>query len=512
VSAIHAYARARACASGSATPVATVRHVHLSERPLVFVPLTLAGEANAPLAAMVGTDPDRPALLVVPQPRNRDLRFGFAAELADILLPYVDSFAVAAGEATDGAERPDGPLSEDAPQVLVPNPGGVEFARLFGRSTRFRRTQGEYAVKPSVPLLGRWLTFFAECAEHPGSSMMLAATDALTLHWATGQSAVEDANLAVLMGWLAPPPGTTGAQAARLAGKNPAKYPPAGPATDPRFDKDKLVPAIAAYDNAVAAPDTSDSADSAALRRSAISQLESVLRELLEPTWKLMWQAIALLRGLPGGASVAGRWESDRARFAGFHEYLAEGGPPQARRDGAVAAARRLNRLEQAQAALEAERAFDDPLVMADHRISGEAFAGTVVAVDRDRRIRNGSGKGRLVTRPLVTVRTEDPVGLADGTKVIATARRRQDCYIHAVDRQGDHVLVTVEARSGMGRNSTPAPGSVPKEGDTLCYSSVLADRVRSLNLPDVSATPWTHGGPPTPYEPNTDDAGEAWE
>jgi hypothetical protein len=152
VSAIGAYARARAYASGFAMPVANVRHVHVAERPLVFVPLTLAGEANAPLAAMIGTDPGRPALLVVPQPRNRDLRFVFAAELADILLPYVDSFAA------DDTERPEGPRSVDAPQLLVPNPGGVEFVRLFGRSTRFRRTQGEYAVQQSVPVLGRWLT------------------------------------------------------------------------------------------------------------------------------------------------------------------------------------------------------------------------------------------------------------------------------------------------------------------------------------------------------------------
>ena len=38
----------------------------------------------------------------------------------------------------------------------------VRRTSLFGRSTRFRRTTGEYAVEPLVPTLGRWLTFFAE--------------------------------------------------------------------------------------------------------------------------------------------------------------------------------------------------------------------------------------------------------------------------------------------------------------------------------------------------------------
>jgi hypothetical protein len=55
MTAISSYARARAVAAGRAQPIATVRHLHMAARPMVFVPLVLAGEANAPLAAMVGT-------------------------------------------------------------------------------------------------------------------------------------------------------------------------------------------------------------------------------------------------------------------------------------------------------------------------------------------------------------------------------------------------------------------------------------------------------------------------
>ena len=66
-----------------------------------FVPLTTAGEAGAPLGALVGTDRDAPRLLVVAQPRDRDLRFAFLAELADVVLPYLDGYAddVEAGRA-----------------------------------------------------------------------------------------------------------------------------------------------------------------------------------------------------------------------------------------------------------------------------------------------------------------------------------------------------------------------------------------------------------------------------
>ena len=86
-------ARALAVQQETAQRITTVRHTHISDRPLVFIPLTLAGEANAPLAAMLGDDRSRPQLLIVPQPRNRDQRFAFAAALGRLLLSYVDSFA-----------------------------------------------------------------------------------------------------------------------------------------------------------------------------------------------------------------------------------------------------------------------------------------------------------------------------------------------------------------------------------------------------------------------------------
>lgn len=488
MSTIAAYARARAVAASVAQPVATVRHVHLAERPLVFVPLNLAGEVNAPLAAMVGTDPARPELLVVPQPRNRDLRSAFAARLAGILSGYVESML------HDVEPHRDGVRFTDAPQLLVPNRAGAGFVRLFGRATRFQRTDGPYAVPPAVPLLGRWLTWFAERAEHPGSCVLLATTEALGLHWATGQSALEDANLAALLGWIAPPPGLTGAAAAKLA-ENAEVWPPAGPATDPVFDTRVLAPAVAAWN---AAPDGSPA------RAHAHGAVERALRGQLEPTWRLMWQAVDLLRGLPAGETVTERWARDRGEFTTFVMALRDGAPPQARRDGAVAAARRLGWLEQERAAYDAARAFDDPLVMAAHRVAGEAFVGTVVAVDRERRVT--SGKGRLVTRPLVEVRTTDPVHLAPGVSVVATTRRKQAASVVSVFPDPDGALVTLELSGGMGRAVVPPPGTVPEVGDTLCYSSVLAENVPSPALPSVDDTPWTHGGPPPPFVPDIPD------
>src|SRR5690606_472167 len=137
MSVLTSLARALAVDRDAAQPIATVRHVHLSERPLVLVPLTLAGEANAPLAAMVGTAPDDPRLLVVAQPRNRTGRLGFAAELAALVVPYLGGFCEEQESVPVDRGRDTRARFSDAPQILVPNPGGIGFVRLLGRSTRF---------------------------------------------------------------------------------------------------------------------------------------------------------------------------------------------------------------------------------------------------------------------------------------------------------------------------------------------------------------------------------------
>lgn len=499
MSTLTSLARALARSGGRAQPVALVRHVHISGQPLVFIPLALAGEANAPLAAMVGDEPDSPQLLVVNQPRNRDERFAFAAELAHAVVPYLEGFAVQAENAptSRGETRP---RFLDAPQVVMPNRAGINFARLLGRSTRFRRTEGDYAVDPAVPVLGRWLTFLAERAEHPGSCLLVAATEALSLHWASGQSNLEDLNLAALMAWIEPPDGHTCLEAAAAA-EDPLVWPPAGPSTDPGFDNEILAPLVEAYGRAE---------DDAAARR-AKAALAHALSGQLMSTWQLMWRAIGLLRALPAGAHVAQRWDSDRDAFTGYVGYLRDGdGLPQPRHDGAVAAARRLNWLERAQAACAAQRAFDDPLAMAEYRMAGEAFAGRVAAAEPDRI--DASGKRRAL-RPRITVETMDPLMIEAGTELRAVSRPGQRATVMSVDtaEPGDSVRVVLELAGGMGRSLAAEPGSVPEIGEWLCYSS-LADRYQPIaEFPAADETPWTHGGPPAPYVPADDDAVEAW-
>lgn len=485
-------ARLEAVRTGRARPLATVRHRHLSDRPMVFVPLTTAGEAGAPLGALVGTDRDTPRLLVVPQPRDRDLRFGFLADLAEVMLPYLEEYAddveveskKEKDPETGGRVDVERELCRDAPQLIVPNGPGIAYTRLLGRSARFRRTAGEdpdaeYPVPPRVPMLGRWLTHYGERALTPGSGLLVSMTDLLSRHWATGQSAMEDQHLGALVAWVDPPDGECGARAAeRVETRRDAQglllCPPAGPATDPVFDNRKLAPAIARYD---------------AELPGAEEAVRSLLEGQMRPTWDLVWRGLDLLRPLPCGDRVATRWESDRWSYTGHRDRVRAGEPPQPKRDDAVTAAAKLVRRETDQVRLEAHEALDDPLVMAERRLAGEAFAGEVVAVEM------AYSEGRAPKpRPLVTVATGDGPHVEPGGRVFRElGGKAQEARV--VETGPGTVVVRLVNQ--MGRAKVPADGSVPEPGEAVCFTTFEHTPRAAAPLPDPQDTPWTHGGPP---------------
>ncbi|MFE9929527.1 hypothetical protein [Streptomyces sp. NPDC005533] len=519
MSLLNTLARLQAVRAGRAQPLATVRHRHLSETPMVLVPLTTAGEAGAPLGALVGTDRHAPQVFVIPQPRDRDLRWAFLADLAVPVLAHIDAYA----DAVEPAERSETDpetgkrvkveteLCVDAPQLIVPSRAGIEYVRLLGRSMRFRRTAEEepenpYPAPSQVPMLGRWFTHLAERSRVPGSSMLLSATDLLGRHWATGQSNLEDQHLGALLGWIDPPEGLSGAEAALRAelgrdAEGRLLCPPAGPATDPAFDNKLLAPAIARYDAArsalAAGAGAGDrDADSGVRRTAEVRKAEEAVRRLvvdqMSPTWRATWEAIDLLRSLPPGERAEERWTRDRWSYTGHRDRVRAGEPPQPRRDDAVTAAQKLATRETEQVRLDAQEALDDPLVMAGRRLAGEAFAGEVTEV-----VMEWTESKRPSPRPLVTVATEDRPQLADGGggKVFRSLDGRpQSAQFVRFEEDGRLVLRLLDK---MGRGRDPEPGSVPEKGDRVCWTLFEHDARGGPKLPDPEQTPWTHGGPP---------------
>ncbi|MFC7642566.1 hypothetical protein ACFQX6_17715 [Streptosporangium lutulentum] len=101
------------------------------------------------------------------------------------------------------------------------------------------------------------------------------------------------------------------------------------------------------------------------------------------------------------------------------------------------------------------QRAHDDPLIMAEYRLTGEAFAGTVTAADPEHT--EGEGRSRKL-RPLITVRTGDPVRLATGTTVGSPDRRGHAAEIVEI-ADGE---ITLKITKGMGRGRRPPRGRCP--------------------------------------------------
>jgi hypothetical protein len=223
--------------------------------------------------------------------------------------------------------------------------------------------------------------------------------------------------------------------------------------------------------------------------------------------WDQVWQTIDLLQQLQPGRHIAQRWTADLDRFTRAADWIATSQGAQRRRDTAVAAARRLYDLECAQDLYDAQRAFDDPMVMAEAQMMGEAFAGTVVAAEPERRV----GKAK---RPLITMETIDPLRLPERTEKLSDpARPRQKAMIVSiVEHGGGRRHVVLELSNGMGTRRQPEPGSVPAVGEQVVYSLLSTNFRRAPALPDPAQTPWTHGGPPQEYVPTDADAREPWE
>ena len=95
----------------------------------------------------------------------------------------------------------------------------------------------------------------------------------------------------------------------------------------------------------------------------------------------------------------------------------------------------RLDRLERAQAAFEAERGLEDEFALAELRTTGEAFTGDVVSAETSRT--DISAAGRTVLRPRFTVRTSDPLRIEPGRILICPARPSQRVQITGLTHAG---------------------------------------------------------------------------
>lgn len=492
-----AHRRLTAAATRTAQPIATLRHRHVSRRPLVLCGYHLAGDPGAPLAFLYGTDVNAPQVVVIGEPRNRDLRFRGLEALARGINTYVEGFGSRSivldrhGRPKVGRNGNVQRLAADAPQLIVPNIGTADWLAVVARSTVWLRTEGDYAVDPVLPRFGGHLTQLTGRRGIPGSSNVLAATELLDLHWTTGQTDFEDANLATLLSWVDPtwmdPSWLVSWQApvdAVDAASMAELLPSAGPVADPTWDADDLEPLIAAFNDARRA----ERSTAVPLRA-----LRDILTDAFAPAWTATWRAIELVDALPEAATVAARWKADRWAWTSHLNRVDADQAFFRRYRTAIQAARLLNASEDAAAGVEAAMALDDPMVMARHIAAGAAIEGTVI--DRDDTHYLLSAKGRRNSRPIIELTPDDDVLLPVGTELTWASDTRIRGVIHRLPVNASNP-VEVMVTAGMRTGALPGPG------DHGCFTTLAPPERYPDTLPDT--VPWTHVLP-TPPEPESE-------
>jgi hypothetical protein len=483
-----------AATSGNAQRRATVRHRHLSPAPMTIVAYRMSGEAGAPLGVCYGTSEADPTFLVAAEPRNRTFRFrDMLNPLATALCSWLSNHQHRTPVLDREGHRTDQLTCTMTPQILVPNRATADFVgAVLGRSLRYLRSTDNYPVPAQTILLGTHMTWFEQQAQVPGSSVLLAATDLLRRHWATGQSALEDEDLHVLLDWINPPRGATGADTAsatesrRVSGELPA----VGPTPDPGWDSQVLEPLIEQFNQ------TRNRDESPEAVEAHGQPIVDAVTEALTPGWRATWAAHRLLGGLRGGQTVADRWEGDRKAWSYHVHRVDEDRAFFSTNDSAKLAASTLADFERAQDALDRGEAIDDPLVAAGMVAGGEAILGIVTGLDLDRK-KPGSARSY---RPQLQLRLDDPCILPVGRTLAwldhtqPTAKERVKAHVEIVDVNG--LEVTVEAFRNFGRGK-PGPETFPAVGESILLAPVINSSFPPPRAPQE--VPWTHIGAETP-------------
>ena len=468
----------RALEQEAAQQLATRRHVHISERPLVIVAYHLSGDLGAPVGFMLGTTLADPLVVAVGEPRNRDQRFGGLMLLAGHVREYLANFedTELLVRTTRSGTR-EIAVANDAPQLVFPNgPTAAWCCGLLGRALRYLQTTGERPVDPSIPELGRDLSFFSDRSSTLGQSVVFVAAEQAVLHWATGQTPIEDQNIHTVTAWIAAKLSTATRSLDSALSEAEAR-PPAGPVPDPAWDADVLAPLVARFNADVRMGVSPERAS---------SPLREALAEALEPAWNATWQLRDHIRALPEAAHVAPRWQEDREAWAYHLERIRTDRAWFRRIPDPLQAARLLERSEASIERVGREMALDDPLVAARAVANGEALSGTISAVDLAHQL-----PGRRAYRPMIYVSADDASELPLGTVLAWWDRPALVAEVVAVSADGQNITLMVTAGHGRGR---PQAAALPVPGSEAVFGPWTAERWRGSAFP--GETPWTHRPP----------------
>ncbi len=465
----HVAFAARAFIADRGLRKSTVRHRRLLAKPIAVALWQLGAEPFAAAAIGWGESHTMPYMAAPGEPRNRALTFAALLEFARWFNPRFEAQATDRETFTRGDYTFS--VARTAPQVVVANRGTVEFLGRLGRRLAYLPIDGKWAVDPALVRVGRHLRFLWDHHNRPGQQLIVAMTELMNDHWATPLSAGEKESLSALDAFIEPPTGVGGFDAAA-----DAELCPVGPVPDGE-DDECLMPLVEQLN--AARNGSTEPVGIAPLLKPIMDHY----RPLLRRTWDLLWRCRDREATVLEARSVGRRWDVDRDAYTRHVDWMNRNGLRRTRHTPRQAAMT-LRNLEEAGRLVEAEEACDDPLRMAAYVLANKAVRGTVVDVDPTHR---EPGPKRMVTRPLVTLRSPDPCLIPVGREVWWTGQSEGKEFVvedvTPTPAGGSDIVLKLMSSS----NTTGLPGM----GNAACFSIHSTKPGWLGQLPDD--VPWTH-------------------
>ena len=404
---------------GEAVPLMRERAFPISDRPLVMVPIAMAGESPSLFALGVGDGMGACRVYVCAEPRNRDQQYALLREVA------ADIEQAVAGWLANPAVMP---------QIITSSRAALRL--MLATFHRMTYTPDE----PALRALGRKMHWFDRVFEQADSGALLDMPAALCALYATGQDDHADTHLGAVLEWLKPADGRIYDRILEVETQ------PVSTSTDPRVDNEQLVPRV---DLLAEAQRQGDTRTVTRLR----DEISAILRPEVERRYQLIQDALVICRRFPASEVADHIEREDRSRHDRHQTYVAN---PENRLaaglsgDAATAAflSRELN-------AEHIERMGRHSLSGARSaaRLSGDILAGVVI--HRDAQM---IGRRLHVRYQIRTAQERSPLRVGD--KLTPVGREIFGFVVLGI-RLGNtgHTLVDLELKDGKTKPGQPEVG-----------------------------------------------------
>ncbi|HWP44696.1 MAG TPA: hypothetical protein VNO14_15720, partial [Blastocatellia bacterium] len=414
----------------------------------------MAGEDTTIHIVAVGQVGRPASIFCVPDPRRRDDQGTLFNHIAALINPYFESCLRAA----------------TYPQLWVTSSAAATHIDVLADRLRYNRHD------EILKRLGDNLTYLTTRFRHEGQLSLLAATQALSMHWATGQDSGEDEHLLALLTWINPPEGRP-----LLDVVAEAEAVPMGVNTDPEFDSGVLAPLVDRYNALV------ERKASATELASIAKKIEQNLKPVVSRIYDTIQRAITILVAaeLPLLPDLGELERREAEEFSSYKAYCSRGYSIPMRdrpRRAAFVLAAREDSLENYEAAV----LIGDRVARAQGRLKGDVVVGKVTKPQRLREgLRRFTYRFNLRSQQeVLRIRIRDELFWADDPRlrVIVTSVQRYDWGTE----------ISLEILKGQRAVGLPREGTLVELVKSVPDWERLG-RERGHLRKRLAQTPWTH-------------------